>query len=101
MIKDIGLRPLGSQVILKRSAAKKVTKGGILLPESSAGGRLPKEGQVVAVGPGELREDGVFQSTSVKVGEFVLFEPFSFTDVVVDDEEYIIMPEKHIIAVIK
>ena len=99
MANKLGLRPLGINVVVKRSEAKTMTDGGIALPENTT--QPPKKGTVMAVGPGLLRDDGLHDIPTVQEGDVILFEPYSFTEVEVDGKEYIIMPEDKIIAVIQ
>lgn len=94
----LNLRPLADRVILQRAEAEEKTAGGILLPESAKD--KPKEGKVVAVGEGKIGEDGKHQAMSVKVGNRVLFSSYAGTEVKVHGEEYLIMSESDILAII-
>lgn len=93
------IKPLGSRVLVKRSKAQ-TTKGGIILPETAQ--EKPKEGQVVAVGPGTRDEDGNLQPVGVKVGDKVLFSSYSGTELKSHDaeEEYLILAEEDILGVL-
>ncbi|HEY5259873.1 MAG TPA: co-chaperone GroES, partial [Rhabdochlamydiaceae bacterium] len=67
------IQPLGNRVLVKRSLAK-TTKGGIILPDSAK--EKPKQGEVVAVGPGKMDDKGVLSPMNVRVGDLVLFSPY-------------------------
>ncbi len=95
----MNLRPLADRVILQRAEAEEKTAGGILIPESAKD--KPKEGKVIAVGEGRLNDDGVRQKMTVKVGDRVLFTSYAGTEVKVLGEEYLIMAESDILAVIE
>lgn len=93
------IKPLGNRVLVKRSEAK-VTKGGILLPESAQ--EKPKQGEVVAVGPGKMDEEGKVKAMHVRVGDKVLFSSYSGSEVKMEDAEadYIILTEDDILGVL-
>lgn len=91
------IRPLGNRVLIQRSKAQ-TTKGGILLPDSAQ--EKPKEGVVVAVGPGKIDEQGNKESMQLKVGDRVLFSSYAGTEVKGDEEEMIIMSEDDILGVL-
>lgn len=87
------LKPLGENVVIQVPEAEEVTKGGIVLPSSQQ--EKQKFGDVVAVGP-EVEENG-----NIKVGDSVLFKPYAGSDVEVDGEEYLIVKEEEILAIIE
>ena len=93
------IKPLGNRVLIQRSKAP-TTKGGILLPDSAQ--QKPKEGTVVAVGPGKSDDNGKVQSLSLKVGDKVLFSSYSGTEVKTQDngEDYLILAEDDILGII-
>lgn len=94
------IKPLGNRVLIKRSKAK-TTKGGILLPETAK--EKPKEGIVLAVGPGKMNEDGHIEPMNVKVNDVVLFSSYSGTEVknsANTDDEYLIMSEDDILGIL-
>jgi chaperonin GroES len=93
------MKPLGNGVLIKRAEAK-TTKGGILLPDSAK--EKPKTGEVVAVGPGKIDEDGKTLPMHVRVGDKVLFTAYAGTEVKSDDvaTEYLIMSEEEILGVL-
>jgi len=91
------VKPLGKRVVVKRLDAK-TSKGGILLPDSAQ--ERPKQGVVIAVGPGEVDEKGNLQAISLKEGDAVLFSSFAGTEYKVDEEnDYLIMSADDILAV--
>ncbi|MBA2482760.1 MAG: co-chaperone GroES [Planctomycetes bacterium] len=92
------IKPIGSHVIVQRSSAADVSKGGIVLPEKAKD--KPKEGTVLAVGNGKMLEDGKRQAMQVKAGDRVLFSSYAGTEVKVAGEEYMVMEETDILAVI-
>jgi len=93
------MKPLGNRVLIKRAEAK-TTKGGILLPESAK--EKPKIGEVVAVGPGKIDEEGKIHPMHVRVGDKVLFTAYAGTEVKSEDvtTEYLIMSEEEILGVL-
>jgi len=94
----LNIRPLGDRVILQRAEAEEKTAGGILLPESAKD--KPKEGRIIAVGEGKTLESGEKQTMAVKAGDRVLFSSYAGTEVKYEGEEYLIMSESDILAVI-
>ncbi len=95
----MNLKPLGDRVIVKPMEAEEKTKGGIILPDTAK--EKPIEGTVVAAGPGKVSEDGKAIKMEVKVGDKVLYGKYSGTEVTVEGEEYLIMRESDIFAVIE
>ena len=95
----LNIQPLGDRVILQRAEAEEKTAGGILLPETAKD--KPKEGKVIAVGEGRLNEKGERVKMTVKVGDRVLFTSYAGTEVKMLGEEYLIMSEGDILAIIE
>ena len=93
------LRPLQDRVIIKREAEEQKTAGGIVLPGTAT--EKPSRGEVVAVGNGKVLNSGDVKALDVKVGDKVLFGKFSGSEVEVDGEEYLVMREDEIMAVIE
>ena len=93
------LRPLHDRVVIRRVEEETKTAGGILLPGSAA--EKPSQGEVVAVGNGLVAENGDVRQLDVKVGNKVLFGQYSGSTVKVDGEEFLIMKESEIFAVIE
>ncbi|KIF63892.1 MULTISPECIES: co-chaperone GroES [Pseudomonas] len=93
------LRPLHDRVVIRRSEEEKKTAGGIVLPGSAA--EKANHGEILAVGPGK-RERGEVHALSVKVGDKVVFGPYSGSNTVkVDGEDLLVMSENEILAVIE
>jgi chaperonin GroES len=92
------LKPLADRVVIKPSPAEEKTKGGIILPDTAK--EKPVIGEVVAVGPGKVTEEGKKVAPEVKVGDKVLYGKYSGTEVTVEGEEYLIMREADIFAVV-
>ena len=94
----VKLKPLADRVVVKPIVREEVTKSGIVLPDTAK--EKPQEGEVIAVGPGRLTEDGKRLEMDVKAGDRVLFSKYAGTEYKEDDEEYLIMRESDIMAVI-
>lgn len=93
------IKPIGSHVIVKRAEAAEVSKGGIIIPEK--GKEKPKQGTIVAIGNGKMMESGKRQAMQLKAGDDVLFNSYAGTEVKVEGQEYLVMEESEILAVIK
>ena len=94
------LRPLHDRVVVRRSEEEKKTAGGIVLPGSAA--EKPNQGEVLAVGPGKVLDNGEVRALSVKVGDKVVFGPYSGSNTVkVDGEDLLVMGESEILAVLE
>jgi chaperonin GroES len=93
------IRPLADKVLLKRLEAEAVTAGGIVLPDTAK--EKSSRAEVVSVGPGKLNDDGSRTEMQVKPGDVVLFESYAPRDVKVDGEEFMIIDESSIIAVVE
>lgn len=92
------LVPLGDRVVLKQIIAEETTKSGIVLPGQAK--EKPQQAEVVAVGPGKT-EDGKEVKMEVSVGQKVIFSEYAGTKVKLDDEEYIVVKQSDILAVIE
>ena len=91
------LEPLGDRVVIKTiERGEEVTKGGIVLPDTVK--EKPQEGEVVAVGPGRLTEDGKRIAMEVKVGDRIIYAKYAGMEIKLDDEEFIILRESDILA---
>lgn len=95
---EFKIKPLEDRVIVKPSAAEEKTKGGIILPDTVK--EKPVEGIVIAAGPGKVKDDGNNVKLFVKVGDKVLYGKYSGTEIVVENEEYLIMRESDIFGVL-
>lgn len=94
------IKPLGNRVLVQRAKAQ-ATKGGILLPDAAQ--EKPKEGLVIAVGPGKLDDQGVREPLNVTIGDRVLFSAYSGTEIKQTEnngEEYLIMSEDDILGIL-
>lgn len=93
------IKPLGNRVLVKRVKAQ-TSKGGILLPDTAQ--EKPKEGIVMAVGPGKVNDNGQLEQANVKVGQKVLFGLYSGTEVKTNenDEELLILSEDDILGIV-
>ncbi len=96
--KKIKVEPLDDRVMILRLEAEDKTEGGILLPEAAK--EKPQKGEVVAVGTGKLLEDGSRAKMSLKKGDVVLFGKYAGTEVKIDGEDYSIMSECDVLAVV-
>ena len=92
------MKPLSDRVIIKPAAAEEKTKGGIILPDTAK--EKPVIGEIVAVGPGKVTDEGKKITPEVKVGDKVLYGKYSGTEVTVEGEEYLIMREADIFAIV-
>ena len=92
------IKPLADKVLVERLQAESVTSGGIVLPESAK--EKPAQGKIVSLGQGKLLDDGTRGKFQVKVGDTVLFTSYAGTEVKLDGNEYMIMDESDIMAVI-
>jgi len=95
----MNLRPLQDRIIVKRVEEETKTAGGIFIPETAK--EKPQRGQVVAAGKGKKTEEGKVLPLDVKVGDIVLFGKYAGTEVKVDGEEYLMMREDDILAVVE
>ncbi len=94
----MNIKPLGSRIVVERTKATDITKGGIVLPDSAK--EKPKEGTVVAVGDGKLLNNGERAAVQVSKGDRVLFGSYAGTDINVDDKEYIVLNEDDVLAIL-
>ncbi len=99
MAKVPKIRPLGQNVLLRRLEAEEKTKGGIVLPDTAK--EKPKEGEVLAIGEGEIQKDGKRKDFQVKKGDRVIFSSYSGTEVKIAGEEYLIIGEDDILGVVE
>lgn len=93
------VRPLHDRVLVRRIEEKEVIKGGIIIPDTAK--EKPMEGEIIAVGPGKLMEDGKRSAVDVKPGDRVLFGKYSGTEIKIEDVDYVIMREEEILAVLE
>ena len=94
----MSIKPLGDKIVVERLEAEEKTSGGIVLPDTAK--EKPKEGKVIAVGEGKLLENGKRAKFQVKKGNRILFSSYAGTEVMVDGEEYLVMSEEDVLAVV-
>jgi chaperonin GroES len=92
-------KPLRDRVLVKYSEESEKTAGGLYIPDTAK--EKSQKGQVVALGPGKVTEDGKLQPISVKVGDTVLFDKYSGSKVTMDDVEYLIIREEDILGIVE
>jgi chaperonin GroES len=92
------IKPLNDRVIVKRVDEDQKTAGGIIIPDTAK--EKPQEGEVVAVGPGKLNDDGNRITLEVKEGDRILFGKYAGTEIKIDDEEHIFMREEDILGIL-
>jgi chaperonin GroES len=90
------LQPLADRVLVKPIEKEEMTKSGIYLPDTAK--EKPQEGEVIAVGPGKMSEDGKRVAMDIKVGDTVIYAKYGGTEIKIDDEELIILRESDILA---
>ena len=93
------IQPLGDRVILRVLEAEEKTRGGIVLPDTAK--EKPQQAEVISVGKGRVSDDGKVTPLEVKAKDKVLFGKYSGTEISVDGEEYLILKEEDILAVVK
>ncbi|MCD6097082.1 co-chaperone GroES [bacterium] len=96
----VSLRPLGNHIIVKPIKEDRATKAGIVLPDT-AEEEKPEKGEVIAVGPGKILENGKRQTPDLKVGDKIIFKKYSPDEIKVDDVEYLVLEEDDVLAVIE
>ena len=95
----MAVKPLDDRVLIKQSQAEEKTAGGIVLPDTAK--EKPQRGKVVAAGPGKMLEDGKHAAMSVKKGDEVYYGKYSGTEIKIDGEDYVIIKESDVLAIIE
>ncbi len=95
----IKIKPLADKVLIRRVEAENKTKGGIVLPDTAK--EKPRRGKIVSVGDGKLLDDGSRSEIQVKVGDLVLFSSYGGTEIKINGDEYLIMEESEIMAILE
>ncbi|QDS97421.1 co-chaperone GroES [Adhaeretor mobilis] len=95
----VALQPLGDKVVVERDESLDTTAGGIVLPDSAKD--KPSRGTIIAIGTGKLLDDGSRGSLQVKKGDRILFTSYAPETITVGDDEYLLMSESDILAVIE
>jgi chaperonin GroES len=94
----MNVRPLADRILIRRIEEQETVRGGIIIPDTAK--EKPQEGEVVAVGPGRLTEEGKRIAMEVKKGDRVLIGKYSGTDVKIDGTEYVILREDDVLGVL-
>ena len=92
------VRPLHDRLLVRRIEEKETVKGGIIIPDTAK--EKPQEGKVIAVGNGKVLENGTKLELDVKAGDKILFGKYSGTDIKIDGEEFLILREDEVLAVV-
>ncbi len=93
------IRPLGDRLVVKPKVREEVTRSGIVLPDTAK--EKPQEGTVIAVGPGQLNDEGKRVPVDVEAGQTVLYAKYAGTELKLDDEEYLILRVSDVLAVLE
>ncbi len=95
----MNLQPLADRIVVKAIAQEEKTKSGIVLPDTAK--EKPQEGEVLAVGPGKVAENGSRIPMEVKVGDRIIYSKYAGTEVKIDGEEYLVLRESDVLAIVK
>ncbi len=95
----MNIKPLGDRVLVQRLDVAEIKKGGIIIPESAQ--EKPMEAKIIALGTGKVLEDGTKVDFEVKKGDRILIGKYSGTDIKLEDEEYLIISQDDILAIVK
>jgi chaperonin GroES len=96
---SVKLRPLGDRIVIRALARETVTKSGIVLPDTAK--EKPQEGEILAVGPGKVLDNGKRTTLEVQVGQRVLFAKYAGTEVKIDNEELLILRESDVMGIVE
>jgi len=96
--KKVKMRPLDDRIVIQQCTAEEVTRGGIVLPDTAK--EKPQRGKVIATGPGKLLESGERGTMDVKVGDEVFYAKYSGTNVEINGDEYVILRESDVLAIL-
>jgi chaperonin GroES len=95
---EIKVKPLADRVVVKASEEAETMRGGLYIPDTAK--EKPQQGEVMAVGPGKLSDEGKRIEMELKVGDKVLYGKYSGTEVTVDNEQYLILRESDVLAIV-
>jgi chaperonin GroES len=95
----MGFRPLHDNVLIKRLEATEEQRGGIIIPDTAK--EKPQEGQVLAVGPGKVLDDGTRRTVGVAAGNRVLFGKYAGTEITIDGDELLVLRESDLLGVLE
>jgi chaperonin GroES len=93
----VKLQPLADRLVVKPIAREEVTKGGIVLPDTAK--EKPQEGEVIAVGPGRVDDNGKRVPLDVKVGDIIMYAKYGGTEIKIDGQELMILREGDVLAI--
>ncbi|HLI69773.1 MAG TPA: co-chaperone GroES [Ktedonobacteraceae bacterium] len=96
---SVKIKPLGDRIVVKPLSGETQTKSGIVLPDTAK--EKPQEGEVLAVGPGKVLDNGKRVSSEIQVGQRVLFAKYAGTEVKMDGEEFLILRESDIMGIVE
>jgi chaperonin GroES len=94
----LSIRPLGDRVVIKPANKEEVSAAGVILPDTAK--EKPQKGEIVAVGPGRTLDNGQRQALEVAEGQTVLYAKYAGTEVKIEGEDYLILSEKDILAIV-
>jgi chaperonin GroES len=94
----VNIRPLGDRVVIQPATKEEVSAAGVILPDTAK--EKPQKGEIIAVGPGRTLDNGTLQAPAVEVGQTVLYAKYAGTEVKIDGEEYLILSEKDVLAIV-
>jgi len=92
----VKLEPLGDRLVVKPIQKEEITKSGLVIPDTAK--EKPQEGEVLAVGPGRLTDDGERIPMDVRVGDIVIYAKYGGSEIKIDNEELIILRESDVLA---
>jgi chaperonin GroES len=95
---DVKVKPLSDRVVVKATEDTEQMRGGLYIPDTAK--EKPQQGEVIAVGPGKVSDDGKRIDPEVKVGDKVLYGKYSGTEVTIDGEQYLILRESDVLAIV-
>jgi chaperonin GroES len=98
--KNVGIKPVGGYILVKPQPEEEKTASGLIIQTSGKGER-PQKGKIVALGTGKLDENGKIIPFNVKIGDVVMFKKYSPEEIEIDGEEYLIMQESDILAILE
>ena len=96
---SVKLRPLGDRIVVRALARETVTKSGIVLPDTAK--EKPQEGEILAVGPGKVLDNGKRTTLEVQAGQRVLFAKYAGTEIKIDNEELLILRESDVMGIVE
>ncbi len=96
----MNIKPLHDNIIVKQFEEEKITKSGIVIPDTSKGEKK-EQGEIVAIGSGRVNEKGEVRPLEVKVGDKIIFSKYSPSEIKIEGEEYLVMKESDVLAIIE